>query len=255
MKRLLFCISYNGASYHGWQVQENSLTVQKVVQDAIQKVTGFRNDIVACSRTDAGVHANNFYFHMDSQLDITPSNMRRAVSGNLPLDIEIKSVLEVDPFFHYSYCAKAKEYIYKIWNSKIRNPFLNNLVWTYYRRLDLDKINQALKYLIGEHDFTSFSSAKSDIIDKKRNLYSIEFVKSDNILEFRLVGNGFLHNMVRIIVGTLINVSEGLILPEDIENIIKKRDRRAAGRTAPPQGLYLNNVIYDNLKINRKCSK
>ena len=201
MKRLLFCISYNGAAYHGWQVQENSLTVQKVVQDAIQKVTGFRNDIVACSRTDAGVHANNFYFHMDSRLDITPCNMRRAVSGNLPLDIEIKSVLEVGPSFHARYCAKAKEYIYKIWNSKIRNPFLNNLVWTYYRRLDLDKINQTLKYFIGEHDFTSFCSAKSDIINKKRNIYGIKIIKNDDMLEFKLVGNGFLHNMVRIIVG------------------------------------------------------
>ena len=249
MNRLLFCISYNGAAYHGWQVQENSLTVQKVVQDAIEKVTGFRNDIVACSRTDAGVHANNFYFHMDNELDITPSNMRRAVSGNLPLDIEIKSVFEVAPSFHARYCARAKEYIYKIWNSKIRNPFLNNLVWTYYRKLDLDKINFASKYLIGEHDFTSFCSAKSGVIDKIRNIYSIEIVENADMLEFKLVGNGFLHNMVRIIVGTLVNVSECLIKPEEIENIIKKRDRRAAGKTAPPQGLYLNNVIYNDVKM------
>lgn len=244
MRRLLFCISYNGSAYHGWQVQKNSLTVQKVVQDAIEKVTGWRNDIVACSRTDAGVHANNFFFHMDSDLEITPHNMRRAVSSHLPFDIEIKSVVEVDSLFHARYSAKSKEYIYKIWNSRIRNPFLNNLVWHYDRCLNLDKINLAAKELIGEHDFTSFCSIKSDVKDKVRNLYDIEILNNDSMVSFKLIGNGFLHNMVRIIIGTLINVSEGLIDPMFMRDIIDKKDRKAAGKTAPPCGLYLNNVIY-----------
>lgn len=244
MKRLLFCISYNGSAYHGWQIQKNSLTVQKVVQDAIEKVIGFRNDIVACSRTDAGVHANNFFFHMDSDFKITPCNMRRAVSGYLPLDIEIKSVIEVDSSFHARYSAKSKEYVYKIWNSKIRNPFLNNLVWNYDRCLNLDRINLAAEELIGEYDFTSFCSVKSDVKDKVRTLYNIEVLKNENMVSFKLVGNGFLHNMVRIIVGTLVNVSEGLIDPMAMYDIINKKDRKSAGRTAPPYGLYLNNVNY-----------
>lgn len=244
MKRLLFCISYNGSAYHGWQIQKNSLTVQQVVQDAIEKITGFRNDIVACSRTDAGVHANNFFFHMDSDLKITPYNMRRAVSGYLPLDVEIKSVIEVDSSFHARYSAKSKEYVYKIWNSKIRNPFLNNLVWNYDRRLNLDRINLAAKELIGEYDFTSFCSVKSDVKDKVRTLYNIDVLKNKDMVSFKLIGNGFLHNMVRIIVGTLVNVSEGLIDPMSMCDIISKKDRKLAGRTAPPYGLYLNNVNY-----------
>ncbi len=244
MKRLLFCISYNGSAYHGWQVQKNSLTVQKVVQDAIEKVTGWRNDIVACSRTDAGVHANNFFFHMDSDLNITPHNMRRAVSSCLPLNIEIKSVSEVNSSFHARYSAKSKEYIYKIWNSRIRNPFLENLVWHYDRSLDLIRIKLAAKELIGEFDFTSFCSIKSDVKNKVRTLYDIEVSKSDSMVSFKLVGNGFLHNMVRIIVGTFVNVSEGLIDPSDIRAIIDKKNRQAAGKTAPPSGLYLNNVFY-----------
>lgn len=244
MKRLLFCISYDGSSYHGWQVQKNSLTVQQVMQDAIEKVTGWRNDIVACSRTDAGVHANNFFFHMDSDLNITPHNMRRAVSSNLPLDIEVKSVVEVDSLFHARYSAKSKEYIYKIWNSRVRNPFLKNLVWHYDRPLNLDKINLAAKELIGEYDFTSFCSIKSDVENKVRTLYDIEILENNSMVSFKLVGNGFLHNMVRIIVGTLVNVSEGLIAPMDMHDIINRRDRQAAGKTAPPGGLYLNNVFY-----------
>ena len=244
MKRLLFCISYNGSAYHGWQVQKNSLTVQKVVQDAIEKVTGWRNDIVACSRTDAGVHANNFFFHMDSDLNITPHNMRRAVSSNLPLDIEIKSVDEVDSSFHARYSAKSKEYIYKIWNSRIRNPFLENLVWHYDRPLNIDRINLAAKELIGKYDFTSFCSIKSDVENKIRTLYDIKVLQSDNMVSFKLIGDGFLHNMVRIIVGTLVNVSEGLIEPGDMRDIIIERNRQAARKTSPPSGLYLNNVFY-----------
>ncbi len=244
MVRLLFCISYNGSAYHGWQVQQNAITVQEVVQDSIEKVVGSRTDIVACSRTDAKVHANKFYFHMDIDVNIPKENLRRAISTFLPFDIEVISIVEVSPSFHARYSAKSKEYLYKIHNSKIRNPFLKDLAWHYDRKLNIDKIKLAAKEFIGEHDFTSFCSSKSSVVKKTRNIYNIELSQDREMVIFKFIGNGFLHNMVRILVGTLIGVSEGLIDIDDIKNIIIAKDRSLAGKTAPAKGLYLNDVKY-----------
>ncbi len=244
MKRYLFCISFNGTNYCGWQVQKNGISVQEVVQDAIERVVGFRGDVVSCSRTDAKVHANNFYFHMDLSIKIEIEKLKFAINNALPLDICLKEIKIVDKSFHARYSVKRKEYIYKIWNKNVRNPFLKGLVLNYNFKIDLEKIKKAAKFFLGEHNFTSFCNVKSDVQDKVRTIYSIDIFFDGDILIFKIVGDGFLYNMVRIIVGTLLEVSEGKIDVLDIEKIIEKKDRKYAGKTVKADGLYLNDVIY-----------
>ena len=243
-KRFLVCLSFNGAAYCGWQVQRTGLSIQQVVQGAIEKVLNFKPSLVACSRTDSGVHANSFYFHFDLNVNIQPERFKFALNLKLPDDVAVKFVKEVDFSFHARYCAKRKEYIYKIWNSRDKNPFLKNLVWCYSRKIDLEKIAVAAKALLGTHDFTSFCSLKSKVANKIRTVFLIDFKFDGEILVFRIVGNGFLHNMVRIVVGTLIEVSEGLIAVDSLEKILSLKNRKLVGRTAPARGLYLNQVFY-----------
>lgn len=243
-KRFLVCLSFNGASYCGWQIQKNGLSVQQVVQSAIERVLKFKPNLVACSRTDAGVHANRFYFHFDLSVKILPERFKFALNSQLPGDVAVKFVKVVDFNFHARYSAIKKEYIYKIWNSKDKNAFLNGLVWFYFRKVDLEKIRMAANFLIGTHDFTSFCSLKTKVKNKTRTIFSLDVEVCDKVLVFKVVGNGFLHNMVRIIFGTLIEVSEGLIDVFDLKEIIYKKDRKFAGRTLPSSGLYLNQVFY-----------
>ncbi len=244
MKRYLFCISFSGINYCGWQVQKNGISVQEVVQDAIERVIGFRGDVVSCSRTDSKVHANNFYFHMDLSISHDLKRLQFAINNVLPDDICLKEIKVVDKSFHARYSVKKKEYIYKIWNKNVRNPFLKGLVLNYSLKIDLEKIKKAAKFFLGEHDFTSFCNIKSDVKDRVRTIYSIDIFLKGDILIFKIVGDGFLYNMVRIIVGTLLEVSEGKLDVLDIEKIIEKKDRKYAGRTVKAQGLYLNDVTY-----------
>ena len=244
MKRYLFCISFNGCSYSGWQIQKNAITVQLVVEKAIEKVVGFRVFVVSCSRTDSGVHANNFYFHLDFELKFSLEKFKKAVNNCLPCDIVLKDVKLVEKDFHARYSAKKKEYIYKIWTNSLKNPFLKGLVMNYSKKLNLNEMLKAAKFFVGEKDFSSFCKEKTKILNRVRTIYSLEIFLKGYFLIFKVVGNGFLHNMVRIIVGTLLEVSEGLIKSNEIENIFKKKNRKYAGRTAKAQGLYLNNVFY-----------
>lgn len=243
-RRFKVCLSFNGFAYCGWQVQKNGLSVQNVVQEAIEKVLNFKPSLVACSRTDAGVHANNFYFHFDLNVNIAPEKLKFALNLQLPGDIAVKSVEVVDFSFHARYSAKRKEYIYKIWNSRNKNPFLNNLVWCYGRKINLEKMKEAAQFLIGTHNFTSFCSLKTQTQSRTRTIFLIEFETEGEVLKIKIEGDGFLHNMVRIMVGTLIEVSEGLKEASEMIEILRLRSRKLAGRTVPARGLYLNKVFY-----------
>lgn len=244
MERYLFCISFNGSSYFGWQVQKNFVTVQSVVQDAIEAVFKSRLAVVSCSRTDSGVHANNFYFHMDLNLKISLNKLIFALNNKLPQDVVLKSVKKVEKNFHARYFVKRKEYLYKIWTGKFKNPFLKGLVLNYCREIDLKSILKAAKFLVGKHNFSSFCASASSVLEKTRTIYCLDVYFEGEILIFKIVGDGFLYNMVRIIVGTLLEVSEGKLKPEDIKEILEKKDRKFAGRTVKAAGLYLNEVIY-----------
>ena len=244
MKRVLLKISYDGTAYHGWQFQHNAITVQEVIGDALFKILGEKTNVTGCSRTDAGVHAKEFYLHFDCDEKLPADAFLRGLTALLPSDISVTEYKEVDPDFHARYSAKAKVYQYTILNSRIRNPFLSRYSWQIGRPLNVERMNDFLSRLIGLHDFEAFSSSGRTVKDTVREIYECFAEEKDNIIKITVKGNGFLYNMVRIIVGTAVDVSDGKIEPWDAEKILLSKDRNLAGKTAPPEGLSLEKVIY-----------
>lgn len=247
MRNLLVKIAYNGAAYHGWQVQKNALTVQEVVQDAVEKLFGRREDVVGCSRTDTGVHANEYFFNMHTEKDIPCRSVMRGMNTLLPDDVAVLGCTEVEEDFHARYCCIGKEYIYKIWNAESRNPFLHRQCLRYPFPLDIQLLNRAMERFLGTHDFSAFCSAGSDVEDRVRTITQAHASREGDLVTLTVRGDGFLYNMVRILVGTLIEVQEGKLSPDDIPSVIASRDRSRAGKTAPPCGLFLNRVFYQSL--------
>lgn len=244
MRNFLVTIAYDGTDYHGWQVQPNGITVQQAVQDAVERILGKRENIVGCSRTDSGVHANNFCFNMRTESTIDPFRFVGAMNAVLPDDIAVKECAEVPLEFHARYDCKGKEYIYKIWNSPQRNPFLQDRYLHYKKPLDAELLNIAAQAFVGKHDFSSFCASKTTVEDFVRTVEYAKVIKEDEEVCFIVKADGFLYNMVRIMVGTLLEVSEGKISADSINSIINACDRNKAGRTAPAYGLYLNKVFY-----------
>jgi len=244
MRRLLFTICYDGTAYHGWQVQANAVTVQEVFQNAVEKVFGARLDVKGCSRTDSGVHANRYCVTLDTEMSISPEGAVLALNTHLPKDIAALDCREVAADFHPRYDCKSKEYIYKIYNGKIRNPFSEHYAYHYRYDIDVAYLNREAQQFLGTHDFTSFCSVKSDVEDTVRTVYNAEVTREGDTVIFRVEADGFLYNMVRIMVGTLLFINEGKIKENELSEIIRSKDRTRAGRTAPPQGLYLNKVNY-----------
>ncbi|MBP3329923.1 MAG: tRNA pseudouridine(38-40) synthase TruA [Clostridia bacterium] len=244
MRNLLLEISYNGMNYHGWQVQQNAVTVQEKLQDAIESVFGKREDVKGCSRTDSGVHANMFCCNFKTEKNITVSKIPEALNANLPSDISVKSCKEMPLDFHARYDCKGKEYVYRIWNAQVRNPFADKLSYHYKYDLDAEMLSLEAKAFIGKHDFSAFCAAGSSVEDKVREIYSFDVIRQGEEVFFRVSGNGFLYNMVRIMVGTLLDISSGKIEKGTIGEIIESEDRNRAGFTVPASGLYLNSVYY-----------
>ena len=244
MRNLLVEIAYNGSGYHGFQVQDNALTVEEAVQDAIERILGIREKIIGCSRTDAGVHANSYFFNMHTENPIECERFVAALNHHLPHDIAALSCKEVEEDFHARYWAKKKEYVYKIYNSSAKNPFMHNLVFQYKYPLDVEKLDRAAKHFLGTHDFVAFRKEDTKDRDSIRTIYKSEVYREGDLVIFTVSGNGFLYNMVRIMVGTLLGVAQGKIGEDEIPEIIESRDRTRAGITASPCGLYLNRVEY-----------
>lgn len=244
MRRLLVTIRYDGSAYHGYQVQSNALTVQEVFQNAVQKVFGKRLDVKGCSRTDSGVHANMYCISFDTDMNISNESVILALNTYLPEDVAAYDCKEVDMDFHPRYNCKSKEYIYKIYNGKYRNPFYAKYALWYRWNIDAEYLNNEAQAFVGKYDYSGFCSIKSDVEDTVREIYSCKVWREGDFVFFKVCGDGFLYNMVRIMVGTLLFVSEGKIKSGELINIILSKDRKKAGKTAPPQGLYLNNVSY-----------
>ena len=243
--KYLLTISYNGSRYCGYQKQKNGISIQEKLTDAANAVFGVGTKITGCSRTDRGVHAFGFKATLESDnAKIKPEKLPAALNAHLPDDISVREATEVDPDFHPRYCVKEKEYRYIICNAPTRDPFMLGRAYFFPKRLDEDLMNQAAQYLVGRHDFASFMSTGSKIQDTVREIYSCSVLREDSIVTVSVRGNGFLYNMVRIIVGTLIAVSEGKISKDDITKIIESKDRANAGATAPAEGLYLYSVKY-----------
>ena len=244
MRRLLVTIRYDGSAYHGYQVQSNAVTVQEVFQNAVEKVFNQRLDVKGCSRTDSGVHANMYCISFDTDVNIPNESVVLALNTYLPDDIAAYDCKEVSLDFHPRYSCKSKEYVYKIYNGKYRNPFYAKYALWYRWSLDAEYLNKEAQAFVGNYDYSGFCSINSDVEDSVREIYSCKVWREDDFVYFKVCGDGFLYNMVRIMVGTLLFVNEGKIKSGELKDIILSKDRRRAGKTAPPQGLYLNKVNY-----------
>ncbi len=244
-RNFLIKLSYDGARYHGWQIQENALTVQEVFQDALYKITGLREDIKACSRTDTGVHAREFCVSLKTESPIAPERLLAALNHYLPEDVAVKSCEPVPLDFHARYSCQGKEYVYQIWNHPVRDPFLAGRALHYWYPIDEELLDRAAKAYVGRHDFSSFCTLdKREKGDLTRTVTTSKVERAGDLVTFTVAADGFLYNMVRIMVGTLLRVQQGKFTPEDIPGIIQAKDRKAAGPTAPAWGLYLNRVFY-----------
>lgn len=246
VRNFLITISYNGSKYHGWQIQSNALAVQQVFQQALESVIQKTYyELKGCSRTDSGVHANMYCISLKMCHSIPCHRLQTALNRFLPLDIAVLNVEEKSIDFHARYSCKSKEYIYKIWNSPVRNPFLDGLAYHYKYPIDEKLLNKACKAYIGKHDYTSFCTLDNrKMEDMERNVINFTVERQGDMILFTVEADGFLYNMVRIMAGTLIRIAQGKFAPDCIEDIIKAKDRSKAGPTAPACGLYLNKVNY-----------
>lgn len=242
--RYLATVSYDGSKYNGYQKQPDGNTIQNQLENCLERLSSSPVSVVASGRTDRGVHAIGQRIHFDLDMNITCDKLKMAMNSMLSDSIYIRDIQEVPNDFHARYNVKCKKYIYKI-NTSEYNPIMKDYIYQYNKHLDIDLLSRALKLFIGEHDFKSFTSA-DDIRDNYvRTIMSASIVSLDDIVSIELVGTGFLRYMVRNIVGTLIDINEGKIDISDIENIFVSRDRTKAGKTAPAQGLYLEEVFYE----------
>ena len=283
-------VEYDGGGYHGWQRQKNGLSIQQVLEEKIGVITGEKVKVIGSGRTDAGVHALAQGAHFQTACGIPAGNLLKGINSLLPADIVLKSLEEADEDYHARIDAKGKIYLYQIFNSPTRTVLYRHYAWIVHCPLDLDLMREAAGYLIGRHDFTSFSSVHTDVISFVRELRRIEIVSyqatsrramnhpsassgeydpeklkaarneaaggeddpeklnylsvEHPLIKIFVEADGFLRYMVRTIVGTLVEVGRGKRPPEDVAAILKGRDRKLAGMTAPPQGLFLKEVIY-----------
>lgn len=241
-------IKYLGTDFHGFQVQPGQRTVQGELCSAFKELFGADTKVTGCSRTDAGVHANEFCITVECDTaTVPPSKLPMAVARFLPRDLALSYAEASAEDFHPRYSAKGKEYLYKIKNSRVSDPFEYGRAWLLPQPIDgeaLERMRNGAEYIIGRKDFRSFMADGSDITDTVREVLYLQIDKKDADIEIRIAADGFLYNMVRIIVGTLVDVAYGRIPPSEMKDIIEAKSRAMAGMTAPPDGLYLNKVFY-----------
>lgn len=247
MRKYKCTISYDGTNFYGYQIQPNKRTVQGEIEKVLTRMhKGKDIRIYSSGRTDTGVHAKGQVIHFTSDLEIPEANWKKALNAQLPEDLYVHLVEAVDDSFHARFSATAKEYRYFILLSDERDVFLRNYRYMTSETFDFEMMEAACKVFVGTHDFTAFSSARSTVKgDKIRTLYEVAFEKNDNELVFILRGNGFLYHMVRIIVSVLLDAGRGRVTPEEIAAMFTTKSRGAIGKTLPPQGLFLWQVMYD----------
>ena len=246
MRNIKLVIEYDGKEFNGWQKQPNKLNIQGEIERAIKQITGEEVDLTASGRTDAGVHALGQVANFKTNSNIPIEKIPIALNSNLKKSILIKSAEEVEERFHSRLNCKRKTYRYIINNSKYGTAIYRNLETHIPMKLDIQKMQEAVKYFEGEHDFKAFKASGTSSKSSVRTIYKTEVIDAGNErIYIELTGNGFLYNMVRIIAGTLVEVGLGKIEPNEIKTIIESKKRENAGKTLPPQGLYLVNVEYE----------
>ena len=242
-------IAYKGTNYSGWQVQKNAPSVQMAVQDAVERVFGTRLGVTGCSRTDSGVHALAYVCHIETDKDISPDKLCLALNMHLPLDISVLAARVEANDFHARYSALGKEYVYIIRNSRVRDPFAEGGVYQYPFYIDAAKAAELGKAFVGRHDFGAFMSAGSKITDTVRTVYYFDVRRDGDNVIITTGADGFLYNMVRIMVGTLLKACKGTL---DIIAALDNPKRELAGPTAPALGLYLKQVFYNKEELEKR---
>lgn len=248
IKRILLVVAYDGTAYHGWQLQPDALTVEAVLNEALTGLLGEKTEVIGASRTDAGVHAYGNVAVFDTDSRIPPEKFSYALNQRLPEDVKIQKSFQVPEDFHPRKTNCVKTYEYRICNREFPLPTKRRYSYFQYGHLDLEKMRDGAKYFVGTHDFTSFCSVNTTVEDKVRTITNMEIVKEEPDIVIRIQGTGFLYNMVRIIVGTLLEVGKGMRTPESVKDTLEKMDRQAAGPTAPPMGLTLVEIRYDECR-------
>ena len=237
-------IQYDGTAYHGWQVQAEDITIESELTKALERITGEQVKLTGCGRTDSGVHAMNYVCNFHTNAKIPVERYPYALNTYLPTDIVCKSAQTADDDFNANRSAISKRYIYKIYNSDIPDAFMGRYSWQYKYALDVEKMCEAAKAFIGEHDFIGFASSGFTVKTTVRTIYSLDVTRDGDMITIDICGNGFLYNMVRIIAGTLAYVGSGKIAPCEMSEIIESKCRERAGITAPAHGLCLKEVYY-----------
>ena len=249
-KNYKLILRYDGTGYSGWQIQKSAKTVQGELTKTLEIITKNVIDVTGVSRTDAGVHALEYVCNVRLDTDLSEFELFRSINGILDKDIRLTSVSVCDDSFNARFDSLAKTYVYTIDNTYWGDPFLVKTAWHWGKTLDFESMQKASSFFVGTYDFSSFMSAGSSAKDFVRTVYDLSLTKEENIIKMEITGNGFLYNMVRIIAGTLVCVGVGKILPEEIPEIIERKDRNHRGITAPPQGLALKKVYYSREEIN-----
>ena len=245
MRNIKLVLEYDGRGFNGWQKQPNKLNIQGEIENAIFQITGEKVDLIASGRTDAGVHSLGQTANFKTNSNIPIEKMAIAINSKLKRSIRIQNAEEVEERFHSRYSVKSKRYRYTINNSEFGSAIYRDMEYHFPIKLDIDKMKKAAKYFEGEHDFKAFKASGTSSKSSVRKIYKAEVIKAENNrIYIELTGNGFLYNMVRIIAGTLVYVGTGKILPEEIPEIIEAGERIRAGKTLPPNGLCLMEVIY-----------
>ena len=250
MKNIALKLMDNGTAYHGWQVQKDLPTVAETLERALSSVCGGRVKVTGCGRTDAGVHAERYVANFRTDSRIPCERLPLAVNTRLPEDIAVAAAFEVDEGFNAIGSCLKKEYTYRIYNSRIRDPFYVDRAYFYPKRLDEAVMDRAARAFEGKHDFRAVRSVGTETRTTVRTIYYCYVTRSADLLELKVCANGFLYNMVRAITGTALYAAEGKLTPEDIPAILESGNRTLAGPTVPPGGLYLTKLWYEDERLN-----
>lgn len=242
-------LAYNGKAYHGWQTQPNAISVQQVLENGLSTLLAEPISITGAGRTDTGVHATQMFAHFDTEVDFDEENLMYRLNAFLPSDISIQSIFKVKPGVHARFDATSRSYLYRI--SIEKNPFTTDFAYFFRAKMDLKAMNQACKILFEYNDFQCFSKSNTDVKTYNCKITEASWKQEGNELYFTITADRFLRNMVRAIVGTMIEIGLGKISVSDLNNIIKSKDRSNAGYSVPAQGLYLTKIEYPKgIKLN-----
>jgi tRNA pseudouridine38-40 synthase len=245
MKNIAVRLMFDGACYHGWQVQKSEVTVAGTLETALSRLCGHSVKVSGCGRTDAGVHAERYCFNFRTSSGIPPDRLALAANSFLPSDIAVQDAVYVPDSFDANLSCIKKEYTYRIYNSRIRDPFYSNRAYFYPQTLDISAMREAAGHFVGTHDFAAVRSVGTETRTTVRTVHWYEIEDMGRLIELRVCANGFLYNMARAMAGTLLYVSEGKILPGDIPHLLEQKDRRYTGPTVPPGGLYMTRIWYN----------